>query len=507
MGTKKEKIEWLEHKERASIPSEVSLLVTALDEKLFGNLRELYLRLSNISQSIKDIKPHSPRLPEVKDSTTLNWTTAGSLLGIILQPSLIDAQQQPNLDNNTNSVSEVTVAQTLNELNPYMVVPLDKGTWYSKDGNLGFFMPAGINKEFQNKGGVDVYGNIMAQPFKDDAGRINVVTEKVIWQIDEQGNITFANVMDTLSKKKGMDDWLLKVYQIPPNQSFPQEKGMTYDQIVVDRTQVLESFPEIQSYIAADPNTFDFFGLPVSIKDFGSFMEFRFERGALRLLKEDTSDNLAGTIIPIYGGVVALKSDSIVPLQALKPISEAEVAKLAITPPDRPHLIEKFGGEKDHPFIAVDYDTLTPAVRVIPGKDYQKGMEFYAQKVAAKQAVPTNLHVFELDSYLADPHFANDKGDWFPFYDQTTYKSYDFIKIRRVDTLDDKGAKIAQDIYLVFNPINALLPLDPNIANDKRKRLNWYLLAGIDGIGGPYMDPQTGEVTANDDFFSLVGTT
>jgi len=136
------------------------------------------------------------------------------------------------------------------------------------------------------------------------------------WQPD-LGQVTAVNVFDDLDQH-GSDAWLNARKEIPrPNPS--NDAGLDFAAVVDKHTALLNAYPALSDYFAAQPDAIDQFGLPTGVYHYGSLVSVRLQRAVLQLWQIDTPWASSSTVVVGNGGDQA-KQAGLWPLDALSPV-------------------------------------------------------------------------------------------------------------------------------------------------------------------------------------------
>ena len=156
---------------------------------------------------------------------------------------------------------------------------------------------------FQDFGGVESVGYPVSRRFVWD-GFVTQAMQKVVFQWrPETDSVAFVNVFDDLHRR-GFDQELV-VQLIPAEERF-EESGLTFEQIVRQRTQLLAEEPALLATYQAAPNPLQFFGLPTStIQTFSGLRSIRMQRAVLQIWTRDFPWAKAGQVTIANGGDVA----------------------------------------------------------------------------------------------------------------------------------------------------------------------------------------------------------
>jgi hypothetical protein len=208
--------------------------------------------------------------------------------------------------------------------------PLSNG-WFYKEangfdgaGDTGFSIvdddDAAFWTEFQRLGGVQQlgypistrfqYGGFLTQAFQRSA---------LQWRPDLNEAVP-VNIFDDLAVR-GADAWLDEAREVPPAGSDP---GGASEEDFVDRhLELLDAYPALCEFYAADPDALTMYGLPLTIKEYGALVSVRLQRGNLQLWLADMPWADAGTVVIGNAGDLA-KDAGLWPANAVVPaVAEA----------------------------------------------------------------------------------------------------------------------------------------------------------------------------------------
>jgi hypothetical protein len=188
-------------------------------------------------------------------------------------------------------------------------------------GELGFTVvddaDAAFWSEFQRLGGAEVVGFPISGRFMY-GGYLTQAFQKLVlqWRPDLAQAVP-VNVLDDLGQR-GSDAWLDASREVPRPSLQADDAGLTWDAMLSRRTALLEAYPSLADFYAAQPDAVERFGLPVGISDFGSLLSVRFQRATLHLWKVDTAWAAAGSVVIGNGGDLG-KEAGLWPLEAIAP--------------------------------------------------------------------------------------------------------------------------------------------------------------------------------------------
>ncbi|HEY3063518.1 MAG TPA: hypothetical protein VGL99_31485 [Chloroflexota bacterium] len=202
---------------------------------------------------------------------------------------------------------------------------------FSGAGGTGFAVvddaEANMWSEFQRLGGTEalgypvsgrfVYRGFMTQAFQKLA---------LQWRPDTEEALP-VNVLDELSQR-GTDVWLERTRQVPLGDSAVEDLGLPWDDVVSRHLALLDAYPALHEVYLNDPQALNSYGLPLAVKDYGTFISVRLQRATLQLWLVDRPWAAAGSVVVGNAGDLA-KEAGLWPLNALAP----EPRPLAIEAP------------------------------------------------------------------------------------------------------------------------------------------------------------------------------
>jgi hypothetical protein len=157
---------------------------------------------------------------------------------------------------------------------------------------------AALWTDYQRLGGPDALGFPISNRFVDGTTPVTQVFQNGVleWRAD-LGRSVAVDVLDVLSAR-GFDAWLDQAKQIPP----------------AGGPIALDGQPELQ---ATADRVKDMLGMPLAVKDYGSVVTVRFQRGALQLRK--ATDSAPASVVLIGSGAL-VREAGLVPDAALAPV-------------------------------------------------------------------------------------------------------------------------------------------------------------------------------------------
>ena len=173
-------------------------------------------------------------------------------------------------------------------------------------------------KAFQASGGVEAVGYPVSRRFVWD-GFVTQAMQKAVFQWrPETESVAFINVFDDLHRL-GFDEEL-EGQLIPPREQI-DESGLSFEEIIAGRTQLLEVEPGLLEAYQSVPDSLRFFGLPTSkVRTFDGLRAVRLQRAVLQLWTQDFPWARAGQVTVANGGDVA-KQLGLFPASATAPES------------------------------------------------------------------------------------------------------------------------------------------------------------------------------------------
>ena len=182
--------------------------------------------------------------------------------------------------------------------------------------------------EYRKLGGVRGVGYPVSTRFRLD-GFVVQATERAVlqWRPDEQ-RVELFNVMDRLHDM-GKDVWLRDTQFIPAQATFPNEQGMTFDQIVLHRESLLDASPAIRDRYFSVAAPMVLYGLPTSaVEDVGPALAVRFQRTVMFEWQETMPFAAVGEVSFAYVGDLARRPEiRLVPEEAARPVKSPERIK------------------------------------------------------------------------------------------------------------------------------------------------------------------------------------
>jgi hypothetical protein len=166
--------------------------------------------------------------------------------------------------------------------------------------------------EWQNYGGAERVGLPISGRFMH-AGFLTQAFQKLVLQWrPELGRAVPLNTFDDLNQR-GSDGWLDVYRQVPPAADTSADVGLPFDQVVARHTAMLDAYPPLRDFYTADDNRLEDYGLPLAVKDYGTFVAVRLQRAAFQLWKVDVPWAAAGTVVVANGGDLAKEAGLIDP--------------------------------------------------------------------------------------------------------------------------------------------------------------------------------------------------
>jgi hypothetical protein len=202
---------------------------------------------------------------------------------------------------------------------------------FSGAGSIGFSVidddAAGFWSEFQRFGGVEQLGYPVSGRFMYH-GFLTQVFQRVALQWEPAlGAAVRVNVFDDLNQR-GSDTWLQRMYQVPLAPTGTADLGMSWDDVVARHMALLDTYPPIHAFYAADADGLEHFGLPIAVQDYGALVVVRTQRALLQLWTVDQPWGGAGTVVAGNAGDLA-KEAGLWPLHALAPEPAPAVTAIA----------------------------------------------------------------------------------------------------------------------------------------------------------------------------------
>jgi len=179
---------------------------------------------------------------------------------------------------------------------------------FSGAGNLGYAVvddaDAAFWTEFQRFGGVEQLGFPITARMQHK-GFVTQAFQKLALQWrPELGQAVPVNVLDDLNQR-GADNWLDSMRQVPPAGDTSGDVARPFDEVVSSHLALLDAYPELASFYQAQSDPLTRFGLPLGVKDYGTFVAVRLQRATLQLWTVDTPFAREGTVVAGNGSDLA----------------------------------------------------------------------------------------------------------------------------------------------------------------------------------------------------------
>ena len=170
---------------------------------------------------------------------------------------------------------------------------------------------------FQAHGGVAGVGYPVSRRFQWDGFTTQVMQKAVFQWRPESGSVAFVNVFDDLSRL-GYDD-ALEGRLVPRPDSFTDEAGLEFGQIMAKRLVLLDAEPALRAAYHSVANPLNSYGLPQSrVREFEGLRAIRLQRAVLQVWTSDFPWAAEGTVTVANGGDLA-KQVGLFPRAALSP--------------------------------------------------------------------------------------------------------------------------------------------------------------------------------------------
>jgi outer membrane protein assembly factor BamB len=192
-------------------------------------------------------------------------------------------------------------------------------------GDLGYSVSddsdAALWSEFQRWGGVDQVGYPITNRFTHRGFLTQAFQKLVLQWRPELGHAVPVNVFDDLDQQ-GSDAWLDASREVPRPSLTSGDADQAWDAVVSRHMALLDSYPTVAAFYAAQDEPVDRFGLPVGVSDDASVVSVRLQRATLQLWKIDVPWASAGSIVVGNAGDLA-KEAGLWPPDATVPIDVA----------------------------------------------------------------------------------------------------------------------------------------------------------------------------------------
>ena len=114
----------------------------------------------------------------------------------------------------------------------------------------------------------------------------------------------------------GLDSWLGRHAQVPPQQLFHDETELIFEEVVAARLAYLDDFPVLRRAYLATPDYLERYGLPTApIADFGSVRILRTQRAVLQEWQVSADGARPGQVTVLDIGALAAEA-GLIPVEA-----------------------------------------------------------------------------------------------------------------------------------------------------------------------------------------------
>jgi hypothetical protein len=165
--------------------------------------------------------------------------------------------------------------------------------------DLGFAVvddsSAAFWSEFQRLGGVDLLGYPISRRFMFRGSITQVFQRGTLQWEPDPGRARLLNTLDELSAA-GSDGWLDAHLQIPATADWSTDGDLAGENVASNHLSLLDRYPDVRDVVSAD-GVLDLYGLPTGLKEYGSTLVVRFQRGTMQRWLADTGLAPAGTTV------------------------------------------------------------------------------------------------------------------------------------------------------------------------------------------------------------------
>jgi outer membrane protein assembly factor BamB len=231
---------------------------------------------------------------------------------------------------------------------PTAIAPLDAplahGWFYRQANGFSGAGPDGFRvvdddqarlwSEFQRLGGLGTLGYPISERFEYQGFLTQAFQKLVLQWRPELGRAVPVNLLDDLNGR-GTDGWLDRMREVPPAADTQADSGLTWEQVVARHTALLDAYPALHDFYMARPDALEIYGLPLSVKDYGTFVAVRLQRATFQLAG---GQHAAANVLVGNTGDLA-KEAGLWPVTAVAPVprgTEPAVAEIPDIVPDTP---------------------------------------------------------------------------------------------------------------------------------------------------------------------------
>lgn len=157
---------------------------------------------------------------------------------------------------------------------------------------------------FQELGGPHVVGYPVSQRFEWLGFTVQVMQKLVFQWHPATSEVMFINIFDELHRA-GLDDELARLL-VPRHQTFPEEQGLSWNEVIGRRWGFMDASPPIRDAYFGPDDPLRWFGLPTSeIVHYDGMSAIRAQRAVIQLWHIDTPWARAGEVTIANGGDLA----------------------------------------------------------------------------------------------------------------------------------------------------------------------------------------------------------
>jgi hypothetical protein len=162
--------------------------------------------------------------------------------------------------------------------------------------------------EYQHLGGPQTVGFPLSGRVTFQ-GKVTQVFQRAILQWNGQSKqVEPMNILLAL-EEAGKGQWLIDAHRVPPRLAADFDRGKNPDLVMRDRLDLLKAHPSLNDRFRAAPDPVALYGLPDSqVVDQGDHLAIRFQRGVLRVWKQDKPWAKAGEVTADNSGEYAVEA-------------------------------------------------------------------------------------------------------------------------------------------------------------------------------------------------------
>ena len=177
---------------------------------------------------------------------------------------------------------------------------------------------------FQSAGGVRRLGYPISNRWSAGPQTFQAFQKAVLqWTVAD--GVTFVHVYDALSQA-GRDPWLKTARGVPSPPNAVAANGRSFDDVIAERLEILERFPEIERRWFRNDRWPDTYGLPIVAEDRDGLVVLRAQGAVFRLWRPDSELAVSPPSVLISHSGLDYRDGGMIPAEAVAAIPDPKLA-------------------------------------------------------------------------------------------------------------------------------------------------------------------------------------